>query len=126
MIIAYNSAKMYLSLLVIRSLDPKKLANFYTQLGLTFTYHRHGGPWHYSTEFNGLVFELYPLGKGQERADISTRLGFTVEYLDELINRLKMDGVTIQQEPKQTEWGYVAIVTDPDGRKVELKQKTEI
>jgi predicted enzyme related to lactoylglutathione lyase len=117
---------MYLNLLVIRSLDPKKLANFYTQLGLTFTYHRHGGPWHYSTESNGLVFELYPLSKGQERADTSTRLGFTVEHLDDLIRRLDNTGTVIHQRPEYTGWGYIAVVADPDGRKIELRQKAEI
>ena len=39
---------MNLNLLVIRSVIPKQLAEFYEQLGMAFEYHRHGnGPFHF-------------------------------------------------------------------------------
>ena len=62
----YNRS-MDLTLLVIRSAIPEQLAQFYTQLGLTFEYHKHGnGPYHYSTHLGHTVLEIYPLAKGQE------------------------------------------------------------
>ncbi|MEM1325270.1 MAG: VOC family protein [Bacteroidota bacterium] len=118
---------MQINLLVIRSNQPEKLSKFYEQLGMQFDYHRHGkGAWHYSTEVKGTVFEIYPLLKNQEVADSSTRLGFTVQSLDELIEQLRNQGVEIVREPKESEWGYFAIVKDLDGRKIELiNSKTE-
>ncbi|MEM1216152.1 MAG: VOC family protein [Bacteroidota bacterium] len=113
-----------LHLLVIRSDRPARLAEFYTQLGLQFDYHRHGtGAWHYSAERDGLVFEIYPLLKNQTNADTSLRLGFTVSNLDQLLDQLSERNVTILRPAQVTEWGYVAVVQDPDGRKLELKEK---
>lgn len=115
---------MQINLIVIRTDKPKELSKFYAQLGMTFEYHQHGkGAWHYSTELEEIVFEIYPLLKNQEVSDKSLRLGFTVEKLDELIFDLKKDSIEIVREPKESEWGYFAIVKDLDGRKIELKEK---
>ena len=112
---------MYLNLIVIRTNQPKKLSEFYEQLGLQFDYHRHGkGAWHYSAEIGNLIFEIYPLMKYQKKPDKSLRLGFVVENLDELILRLKEQNVEIVSMPKTSEWGYFAIIRDLDGRKIEL------
>jgi len=115
---------MQINLLVIRTSNPKKLSAFYEQLGMVFQYHRHGnGPMHYSAKFDGLVFEIYPLLKNQENADNSLRLGFDVDNLDDLILKLRETQVEIIQNPTQTDWGYIAVIKDLDGRKIELKQQ---
>lgn len=115
---------MQFNLLVIRTAKPDMLVLFYQHLGLTFDYHQHGkGPMHYSTTMDEIVFEIYPLLKSQTQADTSLRLGFKVEKLDELIEQLKTKGVTIIQQPQKTEWGYVAVVKDFDGRKIELQEE---
>ncbi len=115
---------MQINLIVIRTDKPKELSDFYEQLGMKFEYHQHGkGTWHYSTELEGVVFEIYPLMKNQEIPNKSLRLGFTVEYLDELITNLKKDNIEVVREPKESEWGYFAIVKDLDGRRIELKEK---
>jgi len=112
---------MQINLLVIRTSNPKELSSFYEQLGMVFQHHRHGsGPMHYSAEFGGLVFEIYPLLKNQKAADSSLRLGFDVDNLDELIKKLQEAQIEILQNPIQTDWGYIAIIKDPDGRKIEL------
>jgi len=114
---------MQINLLVIRTSEPKALSTFYERLGMVFQYRQHGnGPMHYSAEFGGLVFEIYPLLKSQKTADSSLRLGFDVDNLDELILKLEGAQVEIIQNPTQTDWGYIAIIKDPDGRKIELKQ----
>ncbi len=112
-----------INLIVLRTSNPKDLAEFYSQLGIKFIYHQHGtGSWHYSSEIKKLVFEIYPLLKNQEEADKSLRLGFEVQELDALILKLKKKKVEILREPKESEWGYFAIVKDLDGRKIELKE----
>ncbi len=113
---------MLINLIVIRTDKPKELSEFYEQLGMKFEYHQHGkGTWHYSTEIEEIVFEIYPLMKNQEVSDKSLRLGFTIENLDDIIANLKKNKVEIIREPKESEWGYFAIIKDLDGRKIELK-----
>ena len=114
-----------ISLVVIKTTDIEKLAGFYEGLGLEFTKHRHGkGPTHYCYEFErtGLVFEIYPLPKGVKHPDITTRLGFYVEKVDQLVESLKSRGVEIVKLPMMYDWGYSAIVKDIDGRVVELTE----
>ena len=116
--------EMKINLIVVRTNNPKELSEFYEQIGLNFEYHQHGkGEWHYSTEIGETVFEIYPLMEGQESPDNSLRLGFTVEDLDEKMENLRNRNVEIIREPKESEWGYFAIIKDLDGRKIELKKK---
>jgi len=111
---------MKLNLLVIRSAVPAALAAWYTRFGLAFEYHRHGkGPMHYSAEVDGVTLEIYPLKRSQTEADTTLRLGFTVEDLDGAIVGLP----DIVQTPQRSEWGYRAVVADPEGRRVELVEK---
>jgi lactoylglutathione lyase len=114
---------MNVDLIVIKTARPDKLASFYEQLGIKFENHQHDtGPLHYTAEIDGVVFEIYPLPQGKEKADDTLRLGFTVDDLSKTVATLKSSGATIIQEVIVTEWGYVAVVEDLDGRKVELKR----
>ncbi|MBX2878138.1 MAG: glyoxalase/bleomycin resistance/extradiol dioxygenase family protein [Saprospiraceae bacterium] len=109
------------NLLVIKTHQLEITRQFYQSLGIPFQQHRHGnGPIHYAAEMGILVFEIYPLSDQQTIVDSSTRLGFEVLQLDNLIAALSVD--VILKKPYQSEWGYQALVRDPDGRKVELTQ----
>jgi catechol 2,3-dioxygenase-like lactoylglutathione lyase family enzyme len=112
---------MELKLIVVRTADPEKLAGFYTLLGLVFDYHKHGNsPHHYSTTIGTAVLEIYPLAKGQEKADNHFRLGLGIDDFDKKIALLKENQVVFSMEPAQTDFGYMAVILDPDGRKVEI------
>lgn len=112
---------MELRLLVLRTMDPEKLADFYTVLGFVFEYHKHGnGPFHFSAVIGKTVLEIYPLIKGQTEADKNLRLGFGVDNFDETVLKLKALQVPFTMDPAQTEFGFMAVVTDPDDRKIEL------
>jgi hypothetical protein len=112
---------MQLTLLVIRSAIPDQLAEFYSLLGLTFEYHRHGqSPYHYSTNIGPTVLEIYPLTKSQEKADNTIRLGLSIDSFDMRMQDLTNRNITFHHPPSQTEWGFMAIIADPEGRKIEL------
>ncbi|MBC9909245.1 VOC family protein [Chitinophaga varians] len=112
-----------LQLLVVKTNQPDQLAAFYTQLGIEFEYHRHGkGPFHYASKNGTPVMEIYPLPASVTVPDNTTRLGFAVPRLDALIARLQELQMTVLTMPVKTEWGYAAVVQDPDGRKVELTE----
>lgn len=117
---------MHLSLLVIRSENMERLIGFYSLLGLSFDYHRHGNsPLHYSGALGKTLLEIYPLAKDQQQVDKYLRLGFEIENFEETILKLKASKTIFLSEPIQTEFGYMAIVLDPDGRKTELYKKEE-
>jgi lactoylglutathione lyase len=113
------------SLIVIKTDKLQAQSEFYSRLGFSFEYHKHGnGPYHYASSGAGTVLEIYPLPKGITSPDNTTRLGFSVENLDDLINDLTLYGAKIVSTPAKTEWGYSAVVQDHDGRKIELNQTT--
>jgi lactoylglutathione lyase len=98
-----------LRLIVLKTRDLDKLKAFYEALGITFAKEQHGkGPMHYAGQLGTTVLELYPLPHDITVADTTTRLGFCVGSLKDVLTRL---GAT------------VAVVRDPDGRTVELYQE---
>lgn len=115
---------MEIRLLVLRTADTKCLVDFYSLLELNFEYHKHGNsPFHYSANIGSTVFEIYPLAKDQKEADKNLRLGFSINNFDHVMSKLKTANVTFVQEPTETDFGFMAIAIDPDGRKVELYKK---
>ena len=116
---------MDLKLIVIRTDEMKRLADFYSLLGLTFEYHKHNNsPLHYSATIGQTVLEIYPLTKGQSEVDKNLRLGFSIDNFDSVILKLKEIGTIFSLEPSQTDLGFITIIEDPDGRKIELYKKT--
>ena len=114
-----------LNLIVLRAAEPERLAGFYAALGLSFETHRHGkdGPEHQAAEVGGLVFEIYPLAGGTPTA--GTRVGFTVsESVDAAVARLVEAGGSVVSLPKPSPWGRRAVLTDPEGHRVELTESS--
>jgi lactoylglutathione lyase len=115
---------MDIRLLVLRTGDIKKLADFYILLGFNFTYHQHDkSPFHYSAQIGQTVVEIYPLAKSQLVPDNHLRMGFGIDDFTITIQKLQEVGIKFLMEPAQTEFGWMAIIADPDGRKIELYKK---
>ena len=111
-----------LSLLVLKAHDVERLTQFYGQLGIEFEAEQHGkGPVHFAAKLSGVVLEIYPLDQ-QQKVDTTTRVGFAVPELRELCARLNAAGIPIASPPKESPWGWRAVVRDPDGRSVELTE----
>lgn len=118
---------MGIRLLVLRTGDTKQLAEFYSLFGFTFEYHKHcNSPYHYSATISQTVLEIYSLAKGQTEADKNLRLGFGIENFDAIIEQLKTLQVSFSMGPTQTDFGFMAVVVDPDGRKIELCEKERV
>lgn len=114
---------LLLNLVVLRSPDMAKAAEFYSRLGMNFVQHRHGnGPEHFSAELEGAVFELYPLSPSGPSTQ-GTRIGFKVQSLDEAIAALSDFAGAVVSPPQDSPWGRRAVVADPDGHRVELIQQ---
>lgn len=109
-----------ISLLVIRSKDIHGSAAFYEQLGFSFTREKHGsGPEHYAAKIGMMVFEIYPLG--DKPPTIGARLGFLIEDLDEVVAGL--DELAVVRQPQEGDFGYSAVVRDPDEHMIELTKR---
>jgi lactoylglutathione lyase len=115
---------MDIRLLVLRTNDAKRLADFYSLLGMTFEYHKHGNsPYHYSAMIGQTVLEIYTLSKSQSEPDKNLRLGFGIDNFDETVQKLKELKVKFSLEPTQSEFGFMAIISDPDEKRIELYKK---
>ena len=115
---------MDIRLLVLRTSDTKRLSDFYSMLGMTFDYHKHGNsPFHYSATIGKTVLEIYPLTKSQTEPDKNLRLGFGIDNFDQTIKALKEKQVVFTLEPTNTDFGFMTIISDPDDRKIELYKK---
>lgn len=109
-----------LSLLVLKTHQVDSLQQFYGTIGIELAEEQHGkGSVHYAGRIGGVVIEIYPLQEGDE-ADATTRLGFVVEDLGNVLESLWRRQLSPLAKPWQTEWGLRAVVRDPDGRSVEL------
>ena len=69
--------------------------------------------------FWGGDYLVYPQ-TGNLAVDSGTRLGFSVPDPDAIVAKLNAIDGAVVQPGRETSWGYVAVVRDPDGRKVEL------
>lgn len=114
-----------ISLIVIRSATLEASLAFYRALDIEFTEEQHGkGPIHYSSNFGGLVLEIYPLkaGASPEAVSSTTMLGFTVPSLERTLKDLSTLGIVPAKLPQQSEWGLWVNVLDPDGRTVQITE----
>lgn len=108
------------NLIVIRSRDLARAEAFYLALGLDFVRHSHGkGPLHLASESSGQVFEIYPL-EDESKSTSATRIGFAVPSVDEAYRALVQVGGSSVSAPADSAWGRRAVVSDPDGHRVEL------
>jgi len=113
-------ADISLRLLVLKTHDVSGAVGFYQSLGFTFTEERHGkGPLHHSAPLGDGIIEIYPLSDDQT-VDSSTRLGFAIADLDSVVGSAESLGGRVIKPGRDTPWGYMALVADPDGRTVEL------
>ena len=107
-------------LLVLKTHDVSALVAFYQLLGFTFTEEQHGkGPLHHSAQLADGIFEIYPLPDNQT-VDSTTRLGFAIADPDSVVATAESVGGRVIKPCRDTPWGYLSLVEDPDGRTVEL------
>src|SRR5262249_21174851 len=102
----------------------EQVRRFYQSLGIGLIEEQHGrGPVHLAGRAGEVVIEVYTAPDDGSPVDSSTRLGFAVRHLADVVQALQWIGTKIVTGPKDTAWGIQAVVKDPDGRSVELTQR---
>jgi predicted enzyme related to lactoylglutathione lyase len=79
--------------------------------------HASWGSWRESDAF--LRLNLYPLGDGAATHSV---IGFVVDDLGAVHERLSRAAVEVRQLPTQKSWGRTATYVDPDGNEVLLTE----
>src|SRR3954466_4040063 len=103
-------AHVSLALLVLKTRQVEQLRLFYQTLGVELVEEQHGkGPVHIAGRAGDVVIEVYPLPDDGSPVNSSTRLGFAVENVAEVIQALEGGGTKIIT-PKETVWGFQAVV----------------
>ena len=76
------------------------------------------------TEFfnSGTVIALHPRRKAKVNPGIDVLVGFMVTDLDDIVNKLKEQGVKFFKEPKEEPFGKHTILEDPDGYLISIAQ----
>jgi hypothetical protein len=104
----------------IRTKDPRKLADFYSSLGLQVAHHKHGTTFHYSIPSGQSLLNIYALTKTNKDLGLGLHIKFTLNDFDGIIKSLKEKKVTFSTDVHETDAGLKAVVLDPDGRKITL------
>jgi lactoylglutathione lyase len=113
-----------LKLVVLKTHQVDNLRSFYSAIGVELVKEQHGnGPIHFAGHVGDVVFEVYPLPEDGPPADATMRLGFAVAGVVEVVQALQALGSTVVTQPQATQWGFRAVVRDPDGRAVEISQR---
>lgn len=115
--------------LVLFAADPAKTGEFYRAIGLHFEDELHEeGPVHLAVELGPVHFAIYAADdRGRapgRRQGGSTFPGFYVESLDETAAAVRRLGARLLAEHEQMPWGCRVVAEDPDGRAVEINDRT--
>ena len=111
-----------------KAIDPEKLAEWYkTHLGLNVE--EWGGVMFYENNpaNNNPIRQAYsnwsPFEAGTEYFSPSDKpfmINFRVTNLDALLEKLRSEGVKVEEKTEKSEFGYFGWVMDPEGNKIEL------
>jgi hypothetical protein len=101
---------MRLSLIVLRSPDPERLASFYGHLGIKMIQEQHGnGPVHFAGDFKTGVIEIYPT-----KTPTKITFGLAVEVPAEIEASWKAAGGSVSPS---------GLLIDPDGNAIHLSKE---
>jgi lactoylglutathione lyase len=119
-----SMASPSLNLVVLRSSDLCRTAQFYAALGIQFARERHGaGPEHLAACLGDIVLEFYPQENGA--VNVGVRVGFRVQSVSEAVRAIQETGGSVLTQARESTWGLRAVVADPDGHRVELVEEIE-
>ncbi len=113
--------------MVLFAADLERTVSFYRLLGIPLEQERHDdGPAHAASELGSVHFAVYegsPAAPPGFRQAGSTFAGFQVDSLDDAVAALAGWGAEVLIAHEVRPWSCRAVVTDPDGRAVEINQR---
>ncbi len=110
---------------VLFTARPDEVVEFYRALGVPLQLEHHGDDvMHWAADIGGCHVAVFPTftegdAPGYRQAG-ATFAGFVVDSVDGAVAAVTALGAPVVQEPTEASWGRRAVVTDPDGRPVEI------
>lgn len=114
---------MRISSLVLYAVDVTATAEFYRQLGVEF---HPAGPGRLVADVGGCRFAISPASSGDtaRQGGAGTVMpGIDVDSVDTAIGRVIAAGGMILRAAETLDWGRRAVLSDPDGRAVEIVER---
>ena len=110
--------------------DPKQMKEWYkTHLGLNTNQYGAVFEWRQGADSTKKGFTQWsPFGEKTKYFEPSTKdfmINYRVENLEELVEQLKQEGVTITDKMESYDYGKFVHIIDMEGNKVELWEPTE-
>jgi lactoylglutathione lyase len=115
--------------IVLYSNKVAELANFYAAVGAALENEQHeDGPVHFAVEIGSAHFAIYQADgdsvTASHREPGEVFVGFYVDSLDAVIGAMAGNGVSPIAPHEQMPWGCRVLFQDPDGRTVEVNDKS--
>lgn len=115
--------------LVLFANNASRTAGFYRAAGVPLEEESHDdGPLHWAAELAGVHVAVYAADDAGMapglRGPASTFPGLYVDSLDEIRTALEATGATIMDDHQVRPWGCRFIAEDPDGRAIEINQRS--
>jgi lactoylglutathione lyase len=115
--------------IVLYSNNAAKLTSFYEAAGAALEREQHDdGPVHFAVEIGGVHFAIY---QAEGDAVVAAHcepgevfVGFYVDSLDSVVSAMASNGVLPATRHEQMPWGCRILFRDPDGRTVEINDKS--
>ena len=124
-----TSGAQELSALILFTSRMDAVVEFYRAIGVPLEAEQHDdGVLHYACDLGGThiaVFESSPGDAPEFRSAGSSIAGFSVQSLEIALEAARSVHANIIKEPTEYPWGVRALVSDPDGRVVELFKRPE-
>ncbi len=116
-----------LGALVLFAANLERSVEFYRAIGIDLHLDDHdhaAAPAHYAADLGGCHFAVFPAAQPGRSPAFRTAggdfPGFAVADVRRTVEALRGLGAEVTQEPSPYPWGVRAVVTDPDGRPVEI------
>jgi lactoylglutathione lyase len=115
--------------IVLYSNNAAELTSFYEAAGAALEREQHDdGPVHFAVEIGGVHFAIYQaegdavVAAHREPGEVF--VGFYVDSLDSVVSAMASNGVLPVTRHEQMPWGCRILFRDPDGRTVEINDKS--
>jgi predicted enzyme related to lactoylglutathione lyase len=106
-------------MLIVKDMD-RSVAFYHDVIGLTVQMHT---PFWSSLRAGNIVLGLHPEGEHSKVApETGCTFGFEVADIQQTAADLKVKGVKFLMEPKREDFGWLAVIADPDGYALQLGQ----
>jgi predicted enzyme related to lactoylglutathione lyase len=69
---------------------------------------------------SGMQLGLHPAGEGMDVEPGSMSIGFSVDDVDAFVAEVAAKGVPVRREPRDENFGRLALLADPDGYTVQV------